>query len=225
MRGAIEGAERFIDQIAALLADKSTAHFPGDPHGPIVVADRDFGEVPMAEVFLSYSQMDRAAVERIAATLTSLGLSVWHDARLDSGDSFDAVIATELRDCKVVPACWSPDAIDSNWVRSEALFGYERRKLAALFLKPCELTPPFNVVHANDLANWTGEVAHIGWRGVVRGLARICGRPGVSALAEAAVEGSRESFKTWARHFQTSLWRRKCGRQLSRRFEQDFPAI
>src|ERR1700683_2429530 len=85
MRGAIEGAERFIDQIAALLADKSTAHFPGDPHGPIVVADRDFGEVPMAEVFLSYSQMDRAAVERIAATLTSLGLSVWHDARLDSG--------------------------------------------------------------------------------------------------------------------------------------------
>jgi TIR domain len=155
----------------------------------------------MAEVFVSYSQKDRLAVERIAARLRALGLSVWYDARLESGDSFDAIIAAELRACKAVLVCWSLDAISSKWVRSEALFGYDKHKLAATFLTSCELTPPFNLVHAIDLMTWTGEPGHAGWLGITRGLGKICERPGVGALAEAMAEGSPERLKVWARHY------------------------
>ena len=38
--------------------------FPDDPHAPIVVASSISVGAPMAEVFLSYSQKDRTAVER-----------------------------------------------------------------------------------------------------------------------------------------------------------------
>ena len=152
----------------------------------------------MADVFLSYSQKDRPTVELLAAQLRALGLTTWYDARLESGDSFDAIIASELRECAVVLVCWSPDAILSKWVRAEALFGYDRKKLAAAFLAPTELTPPFNLVHANDLIGWNREAAHTGWLGMVRGIAKICGRPGISGLAEALAEGTDESLNNWA---------------------------
>jgi hypothetical protein len=175
--------------------------FPDDPHAPIVVASSISVGAPMAEVFLSYSQKDRTAVERIAGQLRALGLSVWYDARLESGDSFDAVIAAELRQCNAVLACWSPDAISSKWVRSEALFGYDKHKLAASFLNSCELTPPFNLVHAIDLTTWKGEPAHVGWLSIARTLSKMCERPGVGVLAEAMATGSPESLKSWAQHF------------------------
>ncbi len=50
----------------------------------------------MADVFLSYSRKDRAKIEPIAAALGKLGVVVWYDARLQSGSSFDEVIASDL---------------------------------------------------------------------------------------------------------------------------------
>lgn len=155
----------------------------------------------MADVFLSYSQKDRPAVERVAAGLKSLGLDVWYDARLDSGSSFDEVINAELREAKAVLACWSPDSIASKWPRAEAMLAYDKHKLVAAFIRLCELTPPFNLVHTCDLADWAGEASHAGWRNVARSLGRMCGRPGVGALAEALADGSQESVAAWAKRF------------------------
>jgi hypothetical protein len=155
----------------------------------------------MAEVFLSYSQKDRTAVERIAAALSSLGLSVWYDARLDSGSSFDETINANLREAKAVLVLWSPSSIGSRWPRAEAMLAYDKHKLVAAFLAPCELTLPFNLVQTGNLSDWSGDPSHAGWRSVVRGVANLCERPGVGMLAEAQVTGAPESIARWAKQF------------------------
>jgi hypothetical protein len=155
----------------------------------------------MADVFLSYSQKDRPAIEKVAAGLRTLGLSVWYDARLDSGSAFDEVINAELRDAKAVLVCWSPDSISSKWPRAEAMLGYDKHKLAASFVRPCELTPPFNLVHTSDLSDWTGGQGHPGWQAVIRSIGNLCGRPGVGALAQALAIGSQEAVSAWMRQY------------------------
>jgi hypothetical protein len=81
------------------------------------------------------------------------------------------------------------------------MLAYDKHKLVAAFLTPCELTLPFNLVHTSNLSDWSGNPSHEGWRSVIRGLANLCGRPGVGMLAEAQVSGSPESLARWAKQF------------------------
>jgi len=176
----------------------------------------------MADVFLSYSQKDREAVERVAGGLKALGLSVWYDARLDSGGIFDEIINGELREAKAVLVCWTPDSIASKWARAEAMFGYDKHKLAACFLRACELSPPFNLVHTSDLSDWDGRQAHAGWRSVARSLGKRCGRPGVGALAEALAIGSHEAVSSWARDFPEEPLAREMWAAREARLRHEF---
>ena len=79
----------------------------------------------MAEVFISYSQKDRALVAPIAARLTELGVDAWYDREISAGQSFGAIIRARLKEAKAVLVCWSPDAIDLQWVDAEADFARE----------------------------------------------------------------------------------------------------
>jgi hypothetical protein len=178
----------------------------------------------MADVFLSYSQKDRPAVDRIAAALNSLGLSVWYDARLNSGSSFDEMINAELREAKAILVLWSPTSIASKWPRAEAMLAYDKHKLAAAFLSPCELTPPFNLVHTSNLSDWSGEAAHPEWRSVVRAIANLCGRPGVGSLAEALATGTPESMARWAQQFPDELLAKEMWESRSLHLRLEFAA-
>lgn len=125
----------------------------------------------MADVFISYKRDDRPRVEVIAQKLQAVGLDVWFDTRLTSGPSFDETIAREIRTAKVTLACWTPEAIASEWVRAEAAMAHTAAKLVACFLEPADLIPPFNLVHAESLADWNGEDDHAGWAKL---LTRLC---------------------------------------------------
>lgn len=131
----------------------------------------------MADVFISYKREERAQVERIAERLRGLGLSVWFDARLPSGESFDEEINRELHAAKCVLVCWSPGAVQSQWVRAEAAIGRDRDVLAAVTLAPTQLYPPFNLIHSVDLANWDGADLHPGWLSVIGRLGALADRP------------------------------------------------
>jgi hypothetical protein len=137
----------------------------------------------MADVFISYKREERAQVERIAERLRGLGLTVWFDARLPSGESFDEEINRELHEAKCVLVCWSPGAVQSQWVRAEAAIGRERDVLAAVMLAPAKLYPPFNLIHSIDLANWDGADLHPGWLGVVGRIGALADRPDLVARA------------------------------------------
>ncbi len=74
----------------------------------------------MAEVFISYSQKERALVAPIAARLADLGVEAWFDREISAGESFGAVIRARLKEAKAILVCWSPEAIESKWVDAEA---------------------------------------------------------------------------------------------------------
>ena len=147
-----------------------------------------------ADVFLSYKREERPRVETIAAALRDLKFNVWFDARLVSGRSFDDEINQQIRTAKAVLVCWSAEAVSSEWVRAEATIGRQRGVLRACMLEPCELTPPFNLVHAEDLANGPLNGANIGWVRLVDQLGELTGRPGLGAYLTA----DASEAKAWA---------------------------
>lgn len=141
--------------------------------------------MPNADVFISYRRDQREQVLVIAEKLQELGLSVWFDARLEAGTSFDEEINREVRSAKAVFVCWSPDAIQSRWVRAEASIGLERDVLVAAFLHPTELIPPYNLVHAANLEGWDGSHDATQWRDVLTRIGKLVRRPQLADEARA----------------------------------------
>jgi hypothetical protein len=141
--------------------------------------------MPNADVFISYRRDQREQVLVIAEKLQELGLSVWFDARLEAGTSFDEEINREVRSAKAVFVCWSPEAVQSRWVRAEASIGLERDVLVAAFLTPTELMPPYNLVHAADLQGWRGEQNASAWLDLLTRIGRLTGKSDLADRARA----------------------------------------
>lgn len=141
--------------------------------------------MPNADVFISYRRDQREQVLIIADRLQDLGLSVWFDARLEAGSSFDEEINREVRSAKAVLVCWSPEAMQSRWVRAEASIGLERDVLIAAFLHPAELMPPYNLVHAANLEGWSGAHDDPQWGQVLSRIGRLVDKPDLADIARA----------------------------------------
>ncbi len=73
-------------------------------------------------IFVSYSHDDAAAARRIAAALRDAGLEVWFDENeLRSGDTWDAKIKQQIRDC----ALFMPVISQNTQRRREGYFRLE----------------------------------------------------------------------------------------------------
>lgn len=156
-----------------------------------------------ADVFISYRRDQRETVLLIADKLRELGLTIWFDASLEAGSSFDEEINREVRAAKVVLVCWSPEAVQSRWVRAEASIGLERDVLVAAMLRPAQLMPPYNLVHAANLEGWTGAQDSPHWGQILSAIGRLVGRPELPDIARAkalesgwlqADQGARAEF-------------------------------
>lgn len=150
-----------------------------------------------SDVFISYKREERVRVEAIAQALRDLKLNVWFDARLQSGKSFDDEINREVRSAKCVLVCWSQAAVASEWVRAEASIGRQRGVLAACFLERCDLYPPFNLVHAEDLSAGALDGSNPAWCKIVAQIGHLSGRSGLGAYLLAQQHGDRASFGAW----------------------------
>jgi len=104
------------------------------------------------------------------------GFSVWWDASLHSGETFDEVIEQRLRESKAVVVLWSPRSVASRWVRAEATQADRRNKLAPAIIEPCDRPIIFELTHAADLCDWTGDITDIRWRDFVEDLRRLIER-------------------------------------------------
>lgn len=138
---------------------------------------------PPAEVFISYKREERGRIQPMADALRALAVSVWYDRELEPGRSFTPAICEELDGCAVQIVCWSAPAMGSDWVRGEAEYGRSRGVLLPVLMAPCQIMPPFNMIHTEDLCDWFGEAAHEGWRKVVRTIAARLSRPGLEDLS------------------------------------------
>jgi len=149
------------------------------------------------DVFISYKRDDQSRVERIAQKLKTIGLEVWFDTRLASGPSFDEQIASQLKTAKIVLVCWSPGAIGSDWVRAEAAMAHGARKLVAVFLEPTDLIPPFNLVHAENLADWNGEDDHAAWAKILVRIAALSQDQELVAWSKIMSDGDSKAMRDW----------------------------
>jgi hypothetical protein len=125
------------------------------------------------DIFLSYARTDRAAARMFAEAFKDEGFSVWWDAVLHSGETFDEVIEQRLRDAGAVVVLWSPRSVASRWVRAEATQADRRKKLVPAIIEPCDRPIIFELTHAADLCDWTGDVTDIHWRAFVDDLRRL----------------------------------------------------
>jgi hypothetical protein len=127
------------------------------------------------DIFLSYSREDRAAARHIAESFIKEGFTVWWDAVLRSGQTFDEVIEKELRASKAVVVLWSPRSVASRWVRAEATLADRRNKLVPAIIEMCDRPIIFELTHAADLSDWTGDTNDSRWRTLVSDLRRLVG--------------------------------------------------
>ena len=98
---------------------------------------------------------------------------MWWDAALRSGQTFDEVIEKQLRSAKAVVVLWSPRSVASRWVRAEATLADRRNKLVPAIIEACDRPIIFELTHAADLSDWTGDTSDSRWRTLVGDLQRL----------------------------------------------------
>ena len=93
----------------------------------------------MADIFISYKREEAGQAGRLAHVLEQFGYSVWWDVALLSGDEYRDVIAEMIDKCAAVIVLWSPLAVRSTFVRSEASYAQRQDKLLPAMLEACHL--------------------------------------------------------------------------------------
>ena len=146
------------------------------------------------DIFISYSREDRAAARYFAECFSHEGFSVWWDAALHSGETFDEVIEKELKASKAVVVLWSPRSVQSRWVRAEATLADRRNKLAPVIIENCDRPIIFELHHTVDLADWTGDTGDARWKGFIYDIKRI-----IERNSQAAAPAAEAAKPAWAR--------------------------
>ncbi len=129
----------------------------------------------MADIFLSYNREDSPVARRFAEVLEQEGFSVWWDSALRSGEAYDVVTESALRDSRAVVVLWSPRSVVSRWVRAEATLANRANKLIPVMIEACERPIMFELTQSAELGHWQGDAGDSAWRGFVTDLAHRLG--------------------------------------------------
>lgn len=151
------------------------------------------------DIFISYCSEDRNVARRYAQRFVDEGFTVWWDAALHSGETFDEVIESALKAAKAVVVLWSPRSVGSRWVRAEATLADRRNKLAPVTIEPCDRPIIFELTHTADLTKWKGDASDPTWRSFVKDLHRLVDKSIEGSGVEKAAP-SRERTKPVARN-------------------------
>jgi hypothetical protein len=127
----------------------------------------------MVDVFLSYAREDVRTAERLAQCLSSAGLSVWWDAQIRAGSTFDEQIEQELLQAGAVVVLWSTHSVISSWVKNEAMTGLERSVLIPVSIEQIRQPLAFRHIQAVSLIGWNGDLKHAAYRALETEIKRL----------------------------------------------------
>lgn len=111
----------------------------------------------MSDIFFSYDHEDRGRAELLARALQSEGWSVWWDKTIPAGQKFDDVIERNLDAARCVVVLWSTQSVASEWVRTEAQEGENRRILVPVLIDNVKIPIAFRLIQAANLVGWQGD--------------------------------------------------------------------
>lgn len=166
----------------------------------------------MADIFISYARLDRDRVAPLKQALDGLGLNSFFDIDgLDGGDTFPDVLDREVKNAKVVLGCWTPHALQRDWVKAECAIAHEQKTLVPLEfdpLGPIDVPAAFFRLQRVNVSTWRGESKHDGWLSAVRAISRRLHRPDIydRAQAAAALSASGRLISERPAHDMDSLW-------------------
>ena len=148
---------------------------------------------PPARLFISYASVDRHLIAPLVEYLRGEGWDVWWDRHLEAGETFDRRIEQELAAADAVVVVWSRASVQSNWVLSEAMVGFESNRLVPVALDARIAPPlPFNRLHTVSLADWSGAPGHPGLEDLARGVRSTLESRGMRAAASREAIAARK---------------------------------
>ena len=139
----------------------------------------------MPDIFLSYNREDKAVAALYARGFAALGLSVWWDVVLRSGEAYDEVTETALKEAGAVVVLWSSRSVVSRWVRAEATLADRRKTLIPVMIEPCERPIMFELTQTADLIHWQGDPEDKAWQALADDVSRLLARDIVPAKSRA----------------------------------------
>jgi hypothetical protein len=87
----------------------------------------------VSRVYLSYDRRDAGFARRLSQVLEQRGMKVWRDPmNLAPGGNWDGEIERAMRQSDVYLACWSRNAVESDWVEREAFHAHLLGRLICL---------------------------------------------------------------------------------------------
>jgi len=96
----------------------------------------------------------------VATALEEAGWNVWWDRSILPGKRFDEVIEQALDRAGCVVVLWSKMSVKSDWVRSEAAEGLERKVLVPAKLDDIRAPLAYRALHTADLTTWKLDTDH-----------------------------------------------------------------
>ncbi|MEA3276160.1 MAG: toll/interleukin-1 receptor domain-containing protein [Pseudomonadota bacterium] len=132
----------------------------------------------MADIFISYSQKDRAWVRQLVDALTAEGYKVWWDPKVRSGEPFDEAIERKLKQVRCVVAVWSTNAVISRWVRAEAAWAADRDKVVSIRIEDdLDLPLKFYLIHTERMVAWDGSREAVAFCKLVEDIRAVASAP------------------------------------------------
>ena len=145
----------------------------------------------MNDIFISYAREDKPWAKRLADALEARGWSVWWDAEIPPGETWDEVIERELTAAKAVVVLWSQAAVKKRWVKTEASLALDANKLLPVLIDAALPPIAFRPIQAASLADWRGDAEHEGFAQLLASIERLAGPPGGHPTAAPAPAPAR----------------------------------
>jgi hypothetical protein len=143
----------------------------------------------MSDLFISYSNNDKARAEVFARVFEQAGWSVFWDKQIPPGKAFDQYIEEQLDAAKCIVVLWSQTSTKSDWVKEEAQRGVTRKNLVPVLID--RISPPlgFGRIEAAQLADWEGDPDNSEFQNMLRAITLLIHPDGVN---KAAVKPERQ---------------------------------
>ncbi len=111
----------------------------------------------MADIFISYKREEKEIANKFVELFQQAGFTVWWDDRINPASSWDETIEREITEAAAVVVLWSPLSVSSEWVRTEAHFASNNKKLVPAQVKNCTIPLAFTLTQAAQLQQWKGD--------------------------------------------------------------------